>query len=415
MIMTGKTETRDPRPETRIPGSRALFRALMLPPVLLVVLAAAQSIRAQTLTTLHSFAGGSDGSYPSGALVRNSAGTLSGTTQTGGQNWGTVFRVTASGVESVLYSFGLPPDGEEPSYGALVHDKAGNVYGTTFQGGAGFGTVFKLSPKGKEEVLYAFQGGSDGGYPKGSLVIDSAGDLYGNTDEGGGTGCGGAGCGTVFEISPTGQETILHIFTGTPDGANPQSGLVKDTEGNLYGTTLSGGASNYGAVFRVSPAGEETVLYSFAGPPDGAYPFAALYLSGDLFGTTLAGGKSTLCSPGCGTVFKLTKAGKESVLYGFSGLADGSQPFGGLARDKTGDLYGTTFGGGNTACNGGGGCGTIFKLTRENAFTTLYSFTGATDGANPDAGVILDSSGNLYGTAYFGGASNRGVVFELKP
>jgi uncharacterized repeat protein (TIGR03803 family) len=401
--------------ETRNPGSRALFRVLMFPSVLLVVLAAAESIHAQTLTTLHSFAGGSDGSYPSGELVRNSAGSLTGTTQTGGQNWGTAFRVTASGAETVLYSFGLAPDGQEPSYGALVHDKAGNLYGTTFQGGAGFGTVFKLSPKGKEEVLYTFKGGSDGVYPKGSLVIDSAGNLYGNTDEGGGTGCDGAGCGTVFKISPAGEETILHIFTGAPDGANPQSGLVKDAEGNLYGTTFSGGASNYGAVFRLTPAGEETVLYSFAGPPDGAYPFAGLYLAGDLFGTTAAGGKSTLCSPGCGTVFKLTKAGKESVLYGFSGLADGSQPFGGLTRDKEANLYGTSFGGGNPACNGGGGCGTIFKLTKENVFTTFYSFTGATDGANPYAGVILDPSGNLYGTTYFGGASDRGVVFELTP
>jgi uncharacterized repeat protein (TIGR03803 family) len=397
-----------------------LIGILKFLPVLLVALGAAQSVFAQNLNILHSFAGGSDGSHPSGALI-SSVGSLYGTTEVGGtSDAGTVFRITASGAENVLRSFGNLPDGQEPSYVALVHDSADNLYGTTYEGGgtgcfsgSGCGTVFKLSPKGHEDVLYAFQGGVDEANPEAGLTIDAAGNLYGTTVQGGGTGCGGYGCGTVFKISPTGQETVLHAFSDAPDGANPVGGgLIRDAEGNLYGTTSLGGLSNLGTVFRLSRAGVETVLYSFGGAPDAAYPWAGLYLyDGDLFGATVGGGSSTLCGGGCGAVFKLTKAGKETVLYSFSGLADGAQPFGRLTGDKSGNLYGTTPGGGDPVCT----CGTIFKLTKEDAFTTLHSFTGGADGSGPYAGVILDTSGNIYGTTFFGGASNLGTVYELTP
>jgi uncharacterized repeat protein (TIGR03803 family) len=214
----------------------------------------------------------------------------------------------------------------------------------------------------------------------------------------------------VFKLNNAGRETVLHSFRGYPtDGALPEGGLVRDAAGNLYGTTPSGGTSDYGAAFELNKTGKETVLHSFA-DMDGANPEAGLIRDGggDLYGTTASGGAYQY-----GTVFELTSNGAETVLYSFAGGSDGEQPMAGLARDKAGNLYGTTLGGGAY------GYGTVFKLTpsksRNWKESVLYSFTGETDGAYPYAGVIEDAQGNLYGTAADGGSGGNGTVWKLTP
>lgn len=195
--------------------------------------------------------------------------------------------------------------------------ETGDLYGITADGGgtSHYGVVFKVEPNGKQTVLYRFTGGSDGAYPN-SLVRDSSGNLYGTTSAGGGTGCGGSGCGTVFSLTANGKETVLHSFAGGSDGINPNS-LVRDAEGNLYGTTSFGGSFEYfGTIFAVNKFGTESVLYGFTGGADGAYPAATLLLdkTGEFYGTTHGGGAYNY-----GAVFKLNKFGKESVLYSFTG------------------------------------------------------------------------------------------------
>lgn len=398
----------------RIYDLRGLRTALVFVSLFIPRFGVGQLVNPPTLTVLHAFEGGTDGQYPEAGLIQDSLGNLYGATIGGGQpGGGTIFQVSPSGEETVLYSFGSQPgDGGQPA-GPLLRDGAGNLYGTTLVGGSGFGTVFELANSGEERVLYYFGGGSDGANPRGGLVADSMDNLYGTTVQGGGTGCNSFGCGTVFKIAPDGHETILHGFTGSPDGANPEKGLIRDGAGNLYGTTFTGGAQNYGTVYKISSSGIEEVLYSFAGPPKGAYPWGTLVRdsAGNFYGTTLAGGTSTLCTPGCGTIFKLSASDEETVLHSFSGQADGSSPYGNLVRDKRGNFYGTTAGGGNSAC----GCGTVFGLSTSGRFITLHRFQGTADGSSPDDGVTLDNSGNLYGTTYYGGANNRGVVFKLIP
>ncbi len=390
----------------------------------IVAVFCAVSAEAQTLTTLHFFQGNGDGTFPAGSLIFGPGETmLYGTTQAGGHgNYGTVFQISPSGEETVLYRFRSTPDGREPS--ATLAGGPGNaVYGTTQLGGsAGAGTVFKLARVKntlQETVVSSFQGGADGLDPSCGLVLDAAGNMYGTTPIGGGTGCGGLGCGTVFKIAPTGQETILYRFEGVPDGANPYRGLVRDSAGNLYGTTGVGGVSNVGTVFMLNANGEETILHNFAGPPDGTFPYAGLLrdAAGNLFGTTGGGGDNPLCPSGCGTVFEITSTGGEVVLYSFSGGADGDDPSGGVVEDKAGNLYGTTAGGGGSPanyCGFLGGCGTVFELDQAGTLTTLHQFNEG-DGAGPGATLTLDSSGNLYGTTGGGGSSNFGTVFKLTP
>jgi uncharacterized repeat protein (TIGR03803 family) len=406
--------------ETRLRGfSIALAVAMMLAP--------AVAAEAQTFTVLYVFTGGADGGYPQAGLIRDAAGNLYSTTSQGGdlntcysEGCGTVFKLAANGKETVLYSFtGHPADGSYPIAG-LVRDAAGNLYGTTFRGGASnYGTVFKVAADGNETVLYSFTGyPADGSYPSAGLVRDAKGDLYGTTAYGGSGNCD-LGCGTVFKLDTAGEETVLYSFTGTGgDGVNPYAGLVRDPRGQLYGTTDLGGASGAGTVFKVANSGKETVLYSFTGGADGGgpvYGYLVRDAAGNLYGTTAAGG-SYACKGeyGCGVVYKLNTAGKETVLHTFTGTdGDGYFPVAGLLRDAKGNLYGTTAYGGSGNCYTG--CGTVFKLDKAGNETVLHSFDSSTDGAYPYAGLVRDARGNLYGTTEAGGAYNYGVVFELTP
>src|SRR5271157_94942 len=318
---------------------------------------------------------------------------------------------------SVLYTFTGSPDGAGPDAG-LVRDAQGNLYGTTGDGGAsGAGTVFKVDTTGKETVLYSFAGtGGDGANPYAGLLRDAQGNLYGTTAGGGDLAClAPYGCGTVFKVDMTGNETVLYSFTGTGgDGASPRAGLLPDAQGNLYGTTSLGGdlacnaPAGCGTVFKLDRTGKETVLYSFTGGADGGRPVAGLVqdAQGNLYGTTASGGDLACLAPyGCGTVFKVDMTGNETVLYSFTGTGgDGIQPLAGLVLDTLGNLYGTTSQGGDPACTNG--CGTVFKVDTTGKETVLYSFTGiGGDGVQPLATLVLDAQGNLYGTTFYGGAS----------
>ncbi len=326
---------------------------------------------------------------------------------------GMLVPLNSAHAEKVLYVFRHALDGHQPMSG-LITDSAGNLYGTTQLGGKNYGTVFRLAPDGSETVLYSFAGGSDGAGPLAGLIADSAGNLYGTTAKGGGAGCGGHGCGTVFKLTPDGTETVLYSFAGGNDGISPVAGLITDSAGNLYGTTQLGGKNHFGTVFKLAPDGTETVLYRFCfqGDPctDGGSPYAGLIKdkAGNLYGTTAEGGTYS-----GGTVFRLAPDGSETVLYSFARGSDGAYPKAGLIADSAGNLYGTTASGGGTGC-GGYGCGTVFKLAPEGTETVLYAFTG-NDGAYPEAGVITDSAGNFYGTTQQGGTNDNGTVFKLAP
>ena len=357
----------------------------------------------RSFALLYSFEGGTDGAQPQAGLIRDADGNFYGTTEGGGPlKCGTVFKLDTTGAETVLYTFtGKPADGSLPVAG-LLRDAAGNLYGTTFYGGASdFGTVFKLDTTGTETVLHTFAGGTDGANPGAGLVRDTAGNLYGTTFYG-----GESGFGTVYKLDRNGVETVLHSFAGSPtDGQEPTAGLVRDAAGNFYGTTITGGASNLGTVYKLDTAGKETVLYSFTGQPDGKFPWAGLVrdAAGNFYGTTLYGGASDF-----GTVYKLDTAGKETVLHSFTGGRDGKLPYAGLLRDLAGNLYGTTSEGGASRY------GTAFQLDTTGRFTVLHSFAfGATDGITPMGGLIRDTTGNLYGTTLQGGAFSVGTVFKL--
>jgi uncharacterized repeat protein (TIGR03803 family) len=394
------------RPRYQRAVNAALACMLLLVPAAIAVPAA----RAQTYSLLYSFQCGTDGSHPYGGLVRDSAGNLYGTTFYGGTlGKGTVFELTAAGTEAVLYDFTNGADGGYPNAG-LVRDAEGDLYGTTAGGGlSSQGVVFRVAPGGAETVLYDFTGGLDGGYPNGGLIRDASGNLYGTTFS-----SGANGFGTVFKLAPSGLETVLYNFAGgLTDGANPQAGLARDAAGNLYGTTLNGGALSHGMVFKCTLRGTETVLHSFAGAStDGSGPAAGLLRdsAGNLYGTTNAGG-----SGGNGIVFKLDAAGSETPLYNFEGGADGRDPSAVLDQDSQGNFYGATQFGGSGPCEFSA-CGVIFGLSPVGAESVLHSFSGfPTDGAIPYGGLIPDGSGNLYGTTSQGGVSNCGTVFELTP
>jgi uncharacterized repeat protein (TIGR03803 family) len=419
----------------------------ILASILLATALASQPVQAQNykFKVLHTFHG-EDGSIPIGQLVRDAEGNFYGATNNGGTHQcfgtgcGTAFKMNSVG--KVLWSYSFDGEGGFELQAGVFRDAKGNIYGTTLLGGIpncpqqgnyGCGVVFKLDPTGKKEtVLHKFTGNcesnQDGYWPTSTPVTDAAGNLYGTTLEGGPP----SGClGTVFKINGPGKETIMYDFAGSPDGANPGAGLVLHGH-KLYGPTGSGGSYNQGTVFSMTTKGSETVLYNFFGGVDGGNPGSVLAFDsvGNLYGTTQSGGNNCGVN-GCGTVFALSQSGggwTQKTLYVFCQLSqckDGYDPYKGPpVLDKAGNIYGTTYFGGYT--NGGlcrSGCGTIFKVEPSGNETSLYSFTGGADGAFPSAGLTMDNKGNLYGTAEIGGdlkcpaGGNQGcgVVFELTP
>jgi uncharacterized repeat protein (TIGR03803 family) len=372
---------------------------------------ATQPAPAQTFNVLHNFAG-SDGQGPLAGLVMDTKENLYGTASGGGQYGGGVaFKASRGGMEMVLHSFGSGTDGASPE-GSLILDAADNLYGTTFSGGpANAGTVFKLSPKGAETVLYSFQGGADGANPIAGLAMDKSGNLYGTTSAG-----GASGSGTVFEVSATGKHTVLYSFGGTNDGTVPVAGVTLDPKGNLYGTASQGGVDGYGTVFelkRSASGWRETILHSFELQSDGGTPYAGLIFdkAGNLYGAATQGGDG---SSGGGTVFELTPAGSSwtfTPIYGLAGW-NISGTFRDLLFDSaTGAIYSTTH------CDGSYDSGTVYELTPSSggwSYTQLYDFTGGTDGLYVFSNLVMDKSGNLYGTTNVGGANGMGVIFQVK-
>ncbi|HKW44941.1 MAG TPA: choice-of-anchor tandem repeat GloVer-containing protein [Candidatus Eremiobacteraceae bacterium] len=289
-------------------------------------------------TLVHTFSHeDGNGLHPVVGLVQDTRGNFYGATPLGGgNNDGVIFKIDQNGDYSVLHRFS-GADGSEPTRG-LTFDAAGNLYGTTRYGGSSCncGVVYRLDSNGKEIVIHKFHV-ADGRNPKAGVIRDAAGDLYGTTSDGGANGLG-----VVYKINPSGTEQVLHNFDNS-DGAIPGSGLlIRDKAGNLYGTTSSGGAYLEGTVYKVGPNGGETTLHSFKGP-DGADPFAGLIRdsAGDFFGTTVLGGNLDCGGIGCGVVFELDRSGNESVLHAFTG-GDGFFPFAGLTPGAAGKLYGAT-------------------------------------------------------------------------
>ena len=363
------------------------------------------ALPAQTFNTLFSF-DGTDGAMPEGALVQGTDGDLYGQTEAGGAyGYGTVFKITTGGKLTTIYSFCSSPqtgcpDGEGAT--GLVQAANGDFYGTTLGGGVaggqhGFGTVFRITAGGKLTTLYDFcsqTNCTDGSVPNG-LVQAANGDFYGTTGQ-----SGANNAGTVFRITPAGTLTTLYSFcsqSGCPDGYDPLGNLVQATNGDFYGTTWGGGANNgTGTVFKITPAGTLTTLVTVGGYPSGTLIQAT---NGDLYGTNSRG-----------TVFKMTPGGTLTTLgtvccYSYYGLVQATD----------GNFYGTTYEGGANSC-GGYGCGTLFKMTPADTLTTLYNFcsqTNCTDGDLPLAALMQATNGSLYGTTPYGGAYGDGTVFSL--
>ncbi|MGA7460198.1 MAG: choice-of-anchor tandem repeat GloVer-containing protein [Candidatus Korobacteraceae bacterium] len=401
--------------------------------------------QAQTLTVLHAFTGGTDGDNPVGAGVTiDRAGNLYGAVGFGGLQGsqcyesltcGTIFKLSRHSLSwtfNILYSF-HGPDGANPE-APLVFGPDGALYGTTFDGGVGCsygcGNVFRLQPPATfcssvlcswdQTVLYQFSGGDDGAQPdSGALTFDPAGNLYGTTPF-----KGAQSCGTVFELAHKVNQwtfNLLWTFTEYPSGCSPLSGVIFDPAGNLYGTTTEGGANEYGAAFELSPSGQSwslTPLHQFVDSSDGSDPLGNLIFdsAGNLFGTNRFGGPG-----GEGGIFELSPDSggwNLSVLHSFHGEAAG--PDGPVLIDSAGNLYATS------SYAGKYGWGNVFKMTPSGSgytYTDLYDFTGASDGGAPSGQIVMDASGNLYGTTEFGGITGGdvcgnygcGTVWELTP
>ncbi len=377
----------------------------------------------RSFKVLYRFPGGRNGALPVASLI-DVNGTLYGTTSFGGRldcpdSCGTVYSMSKTGVEKVLYRFAGGLDGATPESNLV--DVNGTLYGTTaFGGGApcptgGCGTVYSISTSGNEKVLHSFGEGSDGSVPGG--LIDVGDTLYGTTAFGGGSGCS-TGCGTVYCISTTGVEKVLYRFAGGSDGDTPND--LVNVKGTLYGTTYYGGGSECsgygcGTVYSISTTGAEKVLYRFAGGSDGAAPSSSLVnVTGTLYGTTTAGGGSGCSGYGCGTVYSISTSGVEKVLYRFAGGSSGANPEAGLIKiERT--LYGTTEGAGISRCRHD--CGTVYSISTTGNEKVLHSFREGADGSEPVASVI-EVNGALYGTTSGGGLhcyfpGGCGTVFAL--
>ncbi len=339
-----------------------------------------------------------------------------------GGGCGVVFRLipeVSGWTQQTLYAFGDAADGGFPNAGVRV-DPAGNVFGTASTGGSsacsiGCGVVYELRSSGSawsEQVLHAFDG-TDGEFPNAALTPDAAGDLYSTTWHG-----GASGAGTVFELRPSGSswiEAVIHSFNGTSEGTGPAGGVVLGKGGQIFGTTYPYNGNTDGTVYELTHgrrAWHDDVLETFASGANGCNPYAGLIADahGNLYGTTIECGTN-----GDGVAFEMVRSGKhyrERVLHQFGAPGDGAEPYAGLSADASGNLYGTTvFGGAH-------GYGTVYELARTKRGYVehiLYSFAGGADGANPGGGVIADFLGNLFGMTSGGGAHNGGTVFEISP
>jgi uncharacterized repeat protein (TIGR03803 family) len=395
-------------------GKRVLALAFVLGLAAIV----APLVQGQTFSVVHSFTGGSDGGASLAGFTIDADGNLYGTASYGGTTeYGVVFKVSNTGEETVLHDFVGGTDGANPD-GRLLRDSAGNLYGTTFAGGAfGAGTVFKLTAQGKETVLYSFTGKTDGAKPYAGLIMDAVGNLYGTATAGGSNGTG-----TVFELTipvkkgGRWREKVLHSFHAGTDGATPIAGVTFDATGNVYGTTSAGGIYGFGTIFKLSPSQSgwrESILHNFQNATDGAVPYAGLVFdqAGNLYGAAAEGGTGSDVG---GTIFKLTPAGHGwtfGVLYSLPGW-DISGTFRDVLFDASGNLYATTH------CDGAYESGTVYKLTPSNGtwtYTSLYVFTGGSDGQYSFSNLVFDKQGNLYGTTNVGGANNFGVIFKIAP
>jgi uncharacterized repeat protein (TIGR03803 family) len=369
-------------------------------------------------TVLHSFdASSADGIDPNGGVIQGADGNFYGTTQDGGTyGYGTFYTITPEGVETVLYSFGASiADGTEPS-GGVRQGTDGNFYGTTYGGGAfnNDGTFFRITPAGAETVLYSFgASAADGTEPNGGVIQGTDGNFYGTTRNGG-TFSGG----TVYTVTPGGAEAVLYSFgISSTDGTKPSGGVIQGSDGNFYGTTYGGGAFNDGTVYKITPGGVQSVLYSFGVTyTDGQQPHGLIQgTDGNFYGTTAAGGTNTPnASPGnnylgAGTFFKITPAGVETIVYSFgASITDGHTP-NNLILGTDGNFYGTT-GFGGTA-----NIGSVFRITTAGTETVLYSFVVSNVGSMGASGVTQGTDGSLYGTTQYGGALNDGTVYKIKP
>ena len=356
--------------------------------------------------TLYAFSGGTDGSYPDSGLTAGLDGGFYGTTTYGGaNNLGTIYKITPTGVHTVLYSFtGGPGDGQYPASG-LELGRDGAFYATTTAGGAfGLGTFFKITHAGTETMLYSFGGNGSGAGPQG-LTLLANGNFYGTTTSGGANNLG-----TVYRMTPEGAQTVLYSFAADPDGHTPAAGLSSSRDGYLYGVTFYGGAHNFGTIFRIAPDGTGyATLHSFAGgTADGKYPGTKLrdVPDGTLYGSTGAGGAG-----GLGTIFRYDPiSGVAGVIHSFvGGPADGNQPSCRLRVGNDGNLYGVTLYGGYFDH------GTFFRMTPAGALTVLHSFAGGTDGRGPNSSLLVTSDGDFYGTTVTGGLTYNGTIYKIRP
>lgn len=396
-------------------GEQALVASAWKFALLLTLLTAALA-HAQTETILYNFgSSATDGNSPYAGLVMDNEGNLYGVAFAGGAyGWGTLFEITTAGVYKTVYNFGqLKQDGRNP-WGGLIFDTKGNLYGTTSAGGkgqdycnSGCGTVYEFATStGKERVIYRFGGYTgDGLVPKTSLAIDPKGNLYGTTTGGGSeTGnddCSPYDCSTAFVVNSKGKAEEKILYSFNQQ-VDPNS-LTLDATGNLYGTTSEGGDFNQGTAFKLSSKGKFTVLYTFNGET-GWVPTSGLIFDnlGNLYGTTWGGGYYQ----GEGTVYELPAKGGEKVLASFGGDY-GVGPGGNLLLDSEGDLYGTA--------QGDGGVATVFEVTAAGLLNVLYTFGQEGDGNYPNGALVMDTAGNLYGTTQRGGTHNLGTIYKISP